>query len=227
MVQLNLQMQTSLCQEGQACAVAMSRWLAAYSSSQPVPMGLQRGLPASRGESCMWAPRRWATGETTWRCGTLGMHRIAFLQLRQGERNADWAVASRAGVRLWLSWAARCGTATLAPQSAWRMQLVLRSCGMQLCAECARGLHSWSCLCCLHFHTQVVPALRNGMYDDWELVEGIWDHVFRCTPVFPCEGGPGPMLMHAHFMACQASQHPSLLSPIKACQRASWQAIVL
>ena len=45
----------------------LRRWWAAYRSSQPVPMGHQRGPPASRGGSCMWAPRRWATGETTWR----------------------------------------------------------------------------------------------------------------------------------------------------------------
>ena len=27
--------------------------------------------------------------------------------------------------------------------------------------------------------TQVIQAVRNGLYDDWDAVEGIWDHIFR------------------------------------------------
>jgi hypothetical protein len=26
---------------------------------------------------------------------------------------------------------------------------------------------------------QVVQALKDGLYDDWDAVEGIWDHIFR------------------------------------------------
>jgi hypothetical protein len=28
---------------------------------------------------------------------------------------------------------------------------------------------------------QVVHPLKNSLYDDWEVVESIWNHIFRCS----------------------------------------------
>ena len=50
--------------------------------------------------------------------------------------------------------------------------------GSLFSSAAARGLaqdaSACACMC-----AQVMQALKDGLYDDWDAVEGIWDHIFR------------------------------------------------
>ena len=68
-------------------------------------------------------------------------------------------------------------------------------CNTSSCAKFQVSHHDLICLSCfcLTSHqrvsvctcVQVAPALVDGLYEDWDIIEGLWDHVFRCTPLKP------------------------------------------
>ncbi len=59
-----------------------------------------------------------------------------------------------------------------------------------------------------HHNMQVVSPLRDGLYDDFDLIEGLWDHALRCSPspFKPHAALHGPSALHTqHTVAAAAA----------------------
>ncbi len=56
---------------------------------------------------------------------------------------------------------------------------------------------------------QVVSPLRDGLYDDFDLIEGLWDHALRCSPI------------------CHHATHGSTLVPVPARHRSQRLLLLL
>ena len=89
----------------------------------------------------------------------------------------------------------RCGDRAGTAGTAWRRQLA-RSPG-----------RSASLLC-----PQVVPALRQGLYDDMEVLERLWDHAIRrVRPVKAIRGPSCSDRALPHTVKCQAAMGPGVV----------------
>ena len=51
------------------------------------------------------------------------------------------------------------------PDTSQRLQVSMGRCQPCITHACIRA--------------QVTQAVKDGLYDDWDAVEGIWDHIFR------------------------------------------------
>ena len=59
---------------------------------------------------------------------------------------------------------------------------------------------------------QMLPALQEGLYSDWDIIEGLWDHVFRYLPHM--HGALSAQLVAGPLLACVSFAFGPLLSTL-------------